>query len=180
FGLLSDGGVHSHINHLYGLLELAKQEGLDKVYVHGFLDGRDVGPQTAISYIEQAEQKMKEIGVGQFATISGRYYAMDRDKRWERVQLAYDAIASGKGPAYTHAKDVVEDAYKGEIYDEFVVPSVIIDGNQQPIGPIHDNDAIIFFNFRPDRAIQLSNCFANDSFDQVTLENRENISFVQM
>src|SRR5699024_8041175 len=153
FGLLSDGGVHSHINHLYALLELAKREGLETVYVHGFLDGRDVGPQTAISYIEQTEEKMQELGVGQFATISGRYYAMDRDKRWERVQLAYDAINAGKGPSYSSAKNVVESAYKEEIYDEFVVPSVIIDEEQQPIGPVQDNDAIIFYNFRPDRAI---------------------------
>src|SRR5699024_2020876 len=120
FGLLSDGGVHSHLNHLFALLKLAKKEGLTKVYVHGFLDGRDVGPQTALTYIAQTEAKMKEIGIGEFATISGRYYAMDRDKRWERVQLAYDAISVGKGPAYRSAEEAVQAAYKEEIYDEFV------------------------------------------------------------
>lgn len=180
FGLLSDGGVHSHIQHLFALLELAKKEGLTKVYVHGFLDGRDVGPQTALGYIEQTEEKMKELGIGEFATISGRYYAMDRDKRWERVQLAYDAISIGKGPAYQSAEEAVQAAYKEEVYDEFVKPSVIIDNEEQPVGTVGEDDAIIFFNFRPDRAIQLSNCFANDSFDQVEKADISHLTFVSM
>jgi len=164
FGLLSDGGVHSHIDHLFALLRLASEKGLKKVYVHGFLDGRDVGPQTALQYIEQTEEKMKELGTGQFATISGRYYSMDRDKRWERVKKAYDAMVYGQGPAYRTAEEVVKDSYENEIYDEFVIPSVIVDENEQPVGTVEDKDAIIFYNFRPDRAIQISRTFANDDF----------------
>src|SRR5699024_7390108 len=125
FGLLSDGGVHSHLNHLFELLDMAKKAGLKKVYVHGFLDGRDVGPQTALEYIEQTEDKMKQLGIGAFATISGRYYAMDRDQRWERVQLAYDAINDGKGPSFESAKAAVQASYEADITDEFVVPAVI-------------------------------------------------------
>src|SRR5699024_6858884 len=180
FGLLSDGGVHSHINHLYALLELAKTNGLDKVYVHGFLDGRDVGPKTALTYIETAEEKMKAIGVGQFATISGRYYAMDRDNRWERVKLAYDAINDGLGPRFSSAQALVEAAYESDVTDEFVIPGVIVDANNQAIGPVQDNDAIVFFNFRPDRAIQLSKCFANASFDEIERNHKANLNFVQM
>lgn len=164
FGLLSDGGVHSHINHLFALLKLAKDSELENVYVHAFLDGRDVGPQTAGQYIKQTEEKMKELGVGQFATISGRYYSMDRDKRWDRVKKSYDAMVHGKGPKYNHAIDVVNDSYANGIFDEFVIPSVIVDENDQPVGQIQDNDSIIFYNFRPDRAIQISRTFANADF----------------
>lgn len=180
FGLLSDGGVHSHLEHLFALLKLAKNKGLSEVYVHGFLDGRDVGPKTAVGYIEQAEAEMKRIGIGKFATISGRYYAMDRDNRWERVQLAYDAINDGVGPTFNHPAAVVESAYENDIYDEFVTPSVIIDSSNNPVGPIQANDAIIFFNFRPDRANQLSKCFANDNFTDVKRNLKENTYFVQM
>jgi 2,3-bisphosphoglycerate-independent phosphoglycerate mutase len=164
FGLLSDGGVHSHINHLFALLKLASDQGLDNVFVHAFLDGRDVGPKTAGEYIKQTEDKMKELGVGQFATVSGRYYSMDRDKRWDRVKKAYDAMVNGKGPAYRSAMEVVKDSYKNEIYDEFVIPSVIVGDDGEPAGKIQDNDSIIFYNFRPDRAIQISRTFANADF----------------
>lgn len=164
FGLLSDGGVHSHIDHLFALLKLASDQGLEKVYVHAFLDGRDVGPQTAKGYIEQTEQKMKELGVGKIATVSGRYYSMDRDKRWDRVKKAYDAMVYGEGPSYNHPLEVVEDSYQNGIYDEFVIPSVIKDANGQPVGKVEDEDSIIFFNFRPDRAIQISRTFANEDF----------------
>jgi len=164
FGLLSDGGVHSHINHLFALLKLAKDSDLENVYVHAFLDGRDVGPQTAGQYIKQTEEKMKELGVGQFATISGRYYSMDRDKRWDRVKKSYDAMVHGKGPKYKNAIDVVNDSYENGIFDEFVIPSVIVDENDEPVGQIQDNDSIIFYNFRPDRAIQISRTFANADF----------------
>ncbi|WP_181349636.1 2,3-bisphosphoglycerate-independent phosphoglycerate mutase [Thalassobacillus sp. CUG 92003] len=166
FGLLSNGGIHSHINHLYALLKLAANEGLQKVYVHGFLDGRDVGPQTAKTFIQQAEDEMEKIGVGQFATISGRYYSMDRDNRWDRVKKAYDAIAYGKGPSYASPLEAVDASYEEEIYDEFVEPVVITDDNGAPVAPVEDEDAIVFFNFRPDRAIQISQTFANDDFDQ--------------
>ncbi|HLR42686.1 MAG TPA: 2,3-bisphosphoglycerate-independent phosphoglycerate mutase [Pseudogracilibacillus sp.] len=181
FGLLSDGGVHSHIDHLYALLQIAKEHGLEKVYVHGFLDGRDVGPQTALPYIEQAEERMYQLGIGKFATISGRYYAMDRDKRWERVQLAYDAICHGKGPKFNQASAAVENSYEEDVYDEFVLPSVIMDENEEPVGSVEDNDAIIFFNFRPDRAIQLSQSFANADFAEFDRgEAPKNVYFVQM
>ncbi|WP_102344923.1 2,3-bisphosphoglycerate-independent phosphoglycerate mutase [Bacillus sp. Marseille-P3661] len=164
FGLLSDGGVHSHINHMYALLKMAKEDGVEKVYVHGFLDGRDVGPQTAKEFILQAEAKMKEIGVGQFATISGRYYAMDRDKRWDRVQKCYDAMVYGKGPSYQSAQECIEDSYNNGIFDEFVLPSVILKNDGEPIAKMSDNDAVIFYNFRPDRAIQISRAFTNEDF----------------
>lgn len=166
FGLLSDGGVHSHIEHLYAVLQLAKDKGLEKVYVHGFLDGRDVGQKSALQYIEAAQAKMTELGVGQFATISGRYYAMDRDKRWDRVQKTYDAIAYGKGPTAQDPLAVVEQAYAEEVYDEFVIPTVMVDENNQPVAHVESEDAIVFHNFRPDRAIQLSQSFGNDDFEE--------------
>ncbi|WP_163183008.1 2,3-bisphosphoglycerate-independent phosphoglycerate mutase [Neobacillus sedimentimangrovi] len=164
FGLLSDGGVHSHINHLFALLKLAKEEGVEKVYVHAFLDGRDVGPQTAPTYIQQTLDKMKEYGVGEFATISGRYYSMDRDKRWERVEKSYRAMVYGEGPTYTNPLEVVEDSYAHGIFDEFVIPSVMVKENGEPVATIKDDDAVIFYNFRPDRAIQISNTFTNKDF----------------
>lgn len=164
FGLLSDGGVHSHIEHLYAILRLAKKQGLDEVYIHGFLDGRDVGPQTARKYIEALQEQIKEVGIGKIATLSGRYYSMDRDKRWDRVEKAYRAMAYGEGPTYTDPLEVIEDSYKNGIYDEFILPSVIVDEDGSPVGKVEDEDAIIFYNFRPDRAIQISNTFANEDF----------------
>ena len=164
FGLLSDGGVHSHINHLYALLKLAADQGVENVYVHAFLDGRDVGPKTAKGYIAEAEAKMKELGTGQFATISGRYYSMDRDKRWDRVEKAYRAMVYGDGPSYKTAEEVVDDSYDHGIFDEFVIPSVITGEDEKPVATIKDNDAVIFYNFRPDRAIQISNTFTNKDF----------------
>ncbi|MFJ7858143.1 2,3-bisphosphoglycerate-independent phosphoglycerate mutase [Peribacillus sp. NPDC097206] len=164
FGLLSDGGVHSHIEHLYALLKLAAKEGVKDVFVHAFLDGRDVGPKTAKGYIKDAEAKMKEIGVGQFATISGRYYSMDRDKRWERVEKSYRSMVYGDGPAYGSAMECVDDSYEHGIFDEFVIPSVITAEDGKPVATIQDEDAVIFYNFRPDRAIQISNTFTNKDF----------------
>lgn len=182
FGLLSDGGVHSHIEHLYAVLKLAKDKGLDKVYVHGFLDGRDVGQKSAKQYISAAQAKMDELGVGEFATISGRYYAMDRDKRWDRVQKAYDAIAHGEGPKAKDPLTVVDQAYEAEVYDEFVVPTVIGDENDQPLGRVDSEDSIIFYNFRPDRAIQISQAFANDDFSEFDrgTDAPKNVYFVCM
>lgn len=164
FGLLSDGGVHSHINHLFALLKLAAKEGVKNVYIHGFLDGRDVGPQTAKTYIQQLNEQIEQIGVGEIATLSGRYYSMDRDKRWERVEKAYRAMVYGEGPAYRDALACVDDSYANGIYDEFVLPSVIVREDGTPVATIQDNDAVIFYNFRPDRAIQISNTFTNDDF----------------
>ncbi|WP_409272165.1 2,3-bisphosphoglycerate-independent phosphoglycerate mutase [Neobacillus sp. SCS-31] len=164
FGLLSDGGVHSHISHMFALLKLAAEAGLEKVYIHAFLDGRDVGPQTAGTFIEETLEKIKEYGVGQFATISGRYYSMDRDKRWDRVEKSYRAMVYGEGPSYSEPMQVIEDSYQHGIFDEFVLPSVLTDEDGQPVGKIDDNDAVIFYNFRPDRAIQISNTFTNEDF----------------
>lgn len=181
-GLLSDGGVHSHINHLFALLELAKKMGLEKVYVHAFLDGRDVGPQTAKQYIEQTETKMKELGVGQIATVSGRYYSMDRDKRWDRVKKAYDALVYGEGPKYNDPQAVIVDSYENGIFDEFVIPSVVTDKNGEPIGKVEDEDSMIFYNFRPDRAIQISRTFANEDFHDFDRGEQvpKNLDFVML
>ncbi|KSU83208.1 phosphoglycerate mutase [Fictibacillus enclensis] len=164
FGLLSDGGIHSHIDHIFALLETAKRQGVEKVYLHGFLDGRDVPPQSAKGYIQETLDKMKELGVGQIATLSGRYYSMDRDKRWDRVEKSYRAMVYGEGPDYTDPLEVVEDSYKNEIYDEFVLPSVLKNEDGTPVATIQDGDSIIFCNFRPDRAIQISQVFTNEDF----------------
>jgi 2,3-bisphosphoglycerate-independent phosphoglycerate mutase len=164
FGLLSDGGVHSHIEHMYALLRLAKDEGVKNVYIHGILDGRDVGQKTAEKYIKATQEKIEEYGVGEFATISGRYYSMDRDKRWDRVEKSYRAMAYGEGPSYSDPLEVVEDNYRNGIFDEFVLPSVITKEDGKPVATIQDEDAVIFYNFRPDRAIQISNVFTNEDF----------------
>lgn len=164
-GLLSDGGVHSHYEHLFALLRLAKQQGLSEVYVHGFLDGRDVGPKTALRYIEETEKHMQEIGIGRFASISGRYYAMDRDKRWERVELAYRAMVDGTGPSARSAAAGVEASYAEDVVDEFVVPFTVTKEGEAP-AVIESGDSVIFFNFRPDRAIQLTSVLTGSDFDQ--------------
>lgn len=180
FGLLSDGGVHSHINHIIALIKSAKEKGVKKLYLHAFLDGRDVDPHAAPGYIETVEKAMEEIGLGEIATVSGRYYAMDRDNRWERVELAYNAIAHGEGEKFESAQDVVKASYAEGKTDEFVLPTVIVkDG--EPIGTLKDNDAIIFFNFRPDRAIQLSNAFTNEEWTNFERgERAKNVKFVTM
>lgn len=161
-GLLSDGGVHSHINHVYALLELAKRHGLKDVYVHAFLDGRDVPPSSALEYLDALEAKMTELNIGKIVTVSGRYYAMDRDKRWERVEQAYAAMVYRQGQIAPTAHGAVEQAYARGETDEFVKPTVIeADGN----AAIKPNDGIIFFNFRPDRARQLTRVFVDEAFD---------------
>ncbi len=182
FGLLSDGGIHSHIKHLFALLELAAKQELKDVYVHGFLDGRDVGQQSAKTYIKQLEDKMEEVGVGRLATVSGRYYSMDRDKRWDRVEKSYRALAYGEGPSYTDPYELIDDNYKNEIYDEFVLPSVMTEEDGSPIATVDDEDAVIFFNFRPDRAIQISQVFTNDDFRGFDRgeERPKNIHFVSL
>jgi len=159
-GLLSDGGVHSHNTHLYGLLELAKRNGITKVFVHAFLDGRDTPPTSAIGFVRELEVKMAEIGVGKIATISGRYYAMDRDNRWERVQLAYEALTEGKGECASSAVECLEKSYAAGVNDEFVIPTVI-----NANGTIKAKDSVIFFNFRPDRAREITRAFCDPSFD---------------
>jgi 2,3-bisphosphoglycerate-independent phosphoglycerate mutase len=164
FGLISDGGVHSHIEHLYALLELAKRQNVDSVFIHGFLDGRDVAPDSAVGYIEELQAKIAEIGVGKIATVQGRYYAMDRDKRWERIEKAYRAMVYADAPAYTDPIQAVKESYEKSIMDEFVMPTVIVDEQGKPVTTIQSGDSIIFFNFRPDRAIQISQAFTNDDF----------------
>lgn len=182
FGLLSDGGIHSHIEHLYALLEMAANRGLEKVYVHGFLDGRDVGQKSAKKYIQALQDKMDELGVGELATLSGRYYSMDRDKRWDRVEKAYRAMVYGEGPTYQDPLEVVDDNYANDIYDEFVLPSVLTDENGEPRATVEDEDAIIFYNFRPDRAIQISRTFANDDFREFDRGEKapKNLHFVML
>ena len=164
FGLLSDGGVHSHINHLISLIKTAKEKGVPNIYVHAFLDGRDVSPNSGINYVKQLEEAIKEIGAGEIATVSGRFYAMDRDKRWERVEKAYNAIAHGEGEKATSALEAVQTSYDNEKFDEFVLPTVI-EKDGKPVATLQDNDSIIFFNFRPDRAIQLSNAITDDEWE---------------
>ncbi len=163
YGLLSDGGVHSHITHLYGLLELAKKAGLKKVYVHCFLDGRDTPPASGKDYMEQLQAKMDELGVGEIASVQGRYYVMDRDNRWDRVQKAYEALVYGEGILAENAIEAVAKSYEDGVTDEFVVPTVVVkDG--KPVATISENDSIIFFNFRPDRAREITRAFCCDDF----------------
>ena len=164
-GLLSDGGVHSHIRHLYAILELAKRKDFEDIYVHCFLDGRDTPPASGEGYITDLENKMKEKGVGQIATITGRFYAMDRDKRWERVSGAYNAMVNGEGETAISAISAIEESYQKEVFDEFVKPTVILNKNKEPIAKIEDGDSIIFFNFRPDRAREITRSIVDKEFD---------------
>ena len=164
-GLLSDGGVHSHNRHLYGLLELAKRKGFEDVYVHCFTDGRDTPPASGEGYITELEKKMEEKGVGKIASIMGRFYAMDRDKRWERIQKAYDALVNGEGEKNTSAARAIEDSYQKEIFDEFVVPTVITSADGTPIATISQNDSVIFYNFRPDRAREITRAIVDNEFN---------------
>lgn len=179
-GLLSDGGVHSHQRHLYGLLELAKRKGLDNnVFIHAFMDGRDTLPASGEGYIQELQEKMKEKGVGKIATLSGRYYAMDRDKRWDRVEKAYNALVKGEGILAKDPIQAIEESYQQEIFDEFVVPTVITDANDQPLAKIESGDSVIFFNFRPDRARQLTRAIVDDKFDGFKTDKLD-IDFVCM
>ena len=163
-GLLSDGGVHSHIEHLFAIVELAKKQGLKNVYVHCFLDGRDVSPTSGVDFAAQLENKLSEIGVGKIATLSGRYYAMDRDNRWERVTKAYDALVYGKGETADNAVDAIKASYANDVTDEFVVPTVILE-NGKPTATIGGGDSIVFYNFRPDRAREITRTLVDPDFD---------------
>lgn len=177
FGLLSDGGVHSHITHLYALLELAKNEGLENVYVHAFLDGRDTAPNSGKGFVSDLMNKMKEIGVGQVASVMGRYYAMDRDNRWDRVELAYNALVKGEGETATDGLVAVENSYAAGKEDEFVAPTVVIkDG--KPLATIKDQDSVICFNFRPDRAREIVRTFCDDEFAGFERATRKHTTFV--
>ena len=161
-GLLSDGGVHSHITHVFALLEMAKRRGVSKVYVHCFLDGRDVPPSSGKGYVAQLVEKCKEIGIGQIATVMGRFYAMDRDKRWERLQRAYDAIANGEAPFEADPVEAVQKSYDAGVTDEFVEPVVCTEK-----ATVNEGDSVIFFNFRPDRAREITRCFVDPAFTDV-------------
>jgi len=163
-GLVSDGGVHSHNRHLYGLLEMAKRRDFEDVYVHCFLDGRDTPPASAETYIAELQEKMKEKGVEKIASLSGRFYAMDRDKRWQRVQKCYDALVNGEGEKAGDPIKAIEDSYQKEVFDEFVVPTVMCNGNE-PVAKIEENDSVIFFNFRPDRAREITRALVDPEFD---------------
>ena len=177
FGLVSDGGVHSHLTHIYGLLELAKRNGLKKVYVHCFLDGRDTPPESGKGYVEQLEEKMKELGVGEVASVMGRYYAMDRDKRWDRVELAYRALTKGEGNEAVSASAGIQASYDDGKPDEFVIPFVVKkDG--KPVAVISDHDSVIFFNFRPDRAREISHAFLDDTFEGFSREKKLELVYV--
>ena len=177
FGLLSDGGVHSHNTHVYGILELAKREGLDKVFVHCFLDGRDTPTTGGKEYIKELNDKMKEIGVGQVASVMGRYYAMDRDNRWDRVERAYKAMTEGEGIQAECAVCAVKDSYAADKTDEFVEPTVIVKEGK-PVGLIQDKDSVIFFNFRPDRAREITRAFCDDEFTGFERAKRLDLTYV--
>jgi 2,3-bisphosphoglycerate-independent phosphoglycerate mutase len=182
-GLMSDGGVHSHMLHLFALLRMAREQRVERVFVHCFTDGRDTAPHSGIDYLQQLQQQMREIGCGQVASISGRYYAMDRDHRWERVERAYRAIVHGDSPAkFVDPVAAIRQAYERGTTDEFIEPAVIVDANSsQPIGPIRDEDAIIFFNFRADRARQMTRAIAEPGFAEIKDAKRpQNLLFVAM
>ena len=177
FGLLSDGGVHSHNTHLYGLLELAKRNGLEKVYVHCFLDGRDTPPASGKGYAQELEAEMQKIGVGQIASVMGRYYAMDRDNNYDRVKLAYDALTKGEVLKAVGGPEGIQASYDRDETDEFVKPTVV-EKDGSPVAVISDNDSVIFFNFRPDRAREITRAFCDDDFKGFERGSRLQLTYV--
>lgn len=177
-GLLSDGQVHSSQEHLYSLLRMAKQRGVERVCIHAFLDGRDAPPQSAINYLEKLQQKIAEIGVGEIATLCGRYYAMDRDKRWERTARAFNLLIRGEGERNSDPIEAVRNSYARGVTDEFVEPVAIVKETGEPVATIQEGDAVIFFNFRPDRARQLTGALAIKDFSEPFATNRPTLDFV--
>lgn len=177
YGLLSDGGVHSHNTHLYGLLELAKREGIKDVYVHCFMDGRDTAPTSGKGFVEELVAKMKEIGVGKIASISGRYYAMDRDNRWDREEKAYRVLTEGKGNEAADPVEAMQASYDAGVTDEFVVPVAMMEDGK-PVATIKDKDTVIFYNFRPDRAREITRAFCADEFDGFDRGARKDITYI--
>lgn len=177
YGLLSDGGVHSHNTHMYGVLEMAKKFGIEKVYFHAFLDGRDTPPASAADYMQQMVDKMAEIGVGEVATVSGRYYAMDRDTNWDRTEKAYVALTKGEGVKATDPVQAIKDSYAQDVTDEFMLPTVI-EKDGKPVATIQDNDSVVFCNFRPDRARQITRAFCADDFDGFNREKKLDLVYV--
>ncbi len=177
-GLLSDGGVHSHIDHLFGLVDAANNFGIKNSYVHAFTDGRDVDPKSGFGYVTSLEEHIKDSNT-KLASITGRYYAMDRDKRWERVKLAYDALVHGKGEMTTNVLETIEKNYQAEVTDEFIKPIIITDGNQQPITKIKDGDVVVFFNFRTDRGRELTEALTQADFHEQNM-HKLNLYYVTM
>lgn len=177
-GLLSDGGVHSHITHLYSLIELAKKNGLSNVEIHCITDGRDVSPTSSPNYIKQLKKKIKNIGLGHIASIMGRYYAMDRNNQWDRVELAYNALVNGKGEKFTDPLEAVKNSYLNGVTDEFIKP-LLIEKENKELATIKDNDAVIFFNFRPDRAREITRAFVDENFNNFE-RKKVNVKFVCM
>jgi 2,3-bisphosphoglycerate-independent phosphoglycerate mutase len=165
-GLVSDGGVHSHVEHLVACLELARREGVARAFVHAFMDGRDTPPKSGLGYLADVERRLRETGYGKVATVCGRYYAMDRDKRWDRVALAYGALVHGEGHAATSGVAAMEAAYARGETDEFVKPTVVVNGDGKPVGPVRDGDAVLFFNFRADRAREITRALAEEGFKE--------------
>jgi 2,3-bisphosphoglycerate-independent phosphoglycerate mutase len=179
-GLLSDGGVHSHQAHLHAIIELAKQRGVTRVFIHALTDGRDTAPNGGKGYVESLEATLARVGVGKIATVDGRYYAMDRDKRWERIKLGYDAIVRGLGPTAASAKSVIEASYASNVTDEFIIPTVITDATGKAVGPVADGDSLVFFNFRADRMRQIIRAIAFDDFDGFERPNRPRVDVTTM
>ncbi|HEX5889116.1 MAG TPA: 2,3-bisphosphoglycerate-independent phosphoglycerate mutase [Pyrinomonadaceae bacterium] len=177
-GLCSDGQVHSSLTHLYALLKLAKVNGLQRVYVHCFLDGRDTPPSSAVNYLSALQKKLAEIGVGEIATVVGRYYAMDRDKRWERTKRAYDLLVHGVGSLAKDPITAVNESYQRGVTDEFVEPILIVRETAEPVATIKDGDAVVFFNFRPDRARQLTRALTVPGFSEFDVSDRPKVDFV--
>lgn len=177
YGLVSDGGVHSHITHLYGVLEMAKKFDLKKVYVHCFLDGRDTPPASGKGYVEQLEEEMKKLGVGKVASVCGRYYAMDRDNNYDRVELAYKALTKGEGLTAESATTGIQASYDRDETDEFVKPTVVVEDGK-PVATIQDKDSIVFINFRPDRAREITHAFCDDDFKGFERGKRLDVTYV--
>lgn len=175
FGLLSDGGIHSHINHIFALLEMAKEQGIKEVYVHAFLDGRDTLPDVALNFLEQLEQKMQELGVGTLADISGRYYSMDRERMWDLTKKYYDLLVYQNGPKTDDYKAFIKESYQEKVFDEFVVPTIVNEN-----GKLEENDGLILANFRPDRATQTFTAITNPDFKEFQTEKFNNIKLVTM
>ena len=179
-GLVSNGGVHSHIRHLFGLLEFAKRKDFEDVYVHCFMDGRDTPPASGENFISELEEKMKEKNIGKIASISGRFYAMDRDKRWPRIQKAYNAIVNGEGNKATSAISAMESSYQKEVFDEFIEPTVIVNSEKEPVATIGEHDSVIFFNYRPDRARQITRTLVDPEFSEFETKKNLNLYYVCM
>lgn len=179
-GLVSDGGVHSDMDHMYATIELAKREGINNVYIHAFMDGRDTTPTSGVEYIRDLENKCKELETGKVATIMGRYYAMDRDKRWDRVELAYNALTLGEGNKFKSAERAIENSYESQVFDEFIKPVILTDDEGNPLAKIENNDSVIFVNFRTDRGRELSHALTDNAFEGFIRQSKLKLKYITM